>query len=214
MGGQNSDERSEHRLLALATRPLAVPADIAEIRAILQQPFDWTRLVEFTLQHGVTAQVFGRLLEVRDCELPSDIAEAARAHIEHMRTRNREIIIELVEIMDALRAASIDIIPIKGPVLAHLVYGDASIRSFRDLDFLVRATDVRRALAVLRGRGYGAYPEKPPLTARQQAAIDALSGQAVLWHPGAPAAVEPHWALAPGNLRLAIDYGGYGAGLG
>src|SRR5579863_5261046 len=208
MSGQSAGERGEARLLVLASRPLAVPADIAEIRSLLGEPVDWTALVECTMRHGMTAQVFGRLLEAGPSEVPSDIAEAARTHIEHMRARNREVIVELVEIIDALKAGSIDIIPIKGPVLAHLVYGDATIRSFRDLDFLVRTVDVKRVIAVLHGLGHSPYPEKPPLTARQQAAIDALSGQAVLWRPGAPAAIEPHWTLAPGNLRLALDYEG------
>lgn len=208
MSGQSSAERNEQRLLVLAARPLTLAADSAEIRAILQQSFDWTKLVECTLQHGVTAQVFGRLLEMRDCELPAEIAEAARTHIEHMRTGNREAIDELAEIVDALKAASIDVIPIKGPVLAHLVYGDATIRSFRDLDFLVRPADVKRAIAVLCGFGYSPYPEGRPLTARQQAANDALAGQTVLWHSGARAVLEPHWTLAPANLRLAIDYDG------
>jgi hypothetical protein len=198
----------EMRLLVLAARPSAVPADIAEIHAILQQPLDWTLLVKSAMRHGLTAQAFARLLHVAEPELPADIAEAARTNITQLRARNRTLIAELVTVLDALDAAQIDAIPIKGPVLAHLVYGDATIRACRDLDILLRHADAGRALARLGELGFRPYPEAPPLTARQNAALDALAGQAALVNPDAPAAVEPHWALVPGNLRHAIDHDG------
>ena len=208
MRGQGAGERNETGLLVLASRPLATPADIADLHHLLAEPLDWTALVESALRHGVTAQVFARLLEVAESELPADIAQASRAHIEQLRTRNRELIVELVAILDAFEAASIDVIPLKGPVLAHLVYRDAAIRACRDLDFLVRRADVERALDVLRELAYRPYSGTPDLTARRETALQALYGQDALWRPGARAAVEPHWALVPGNLRLAIDHDG------
>ena len=192
----------------MAARPFATPADVASIHTILAQPLDWTALVEGAMQHGVTAQAFGRLLDVAKSELPPDIAAAAFTHIDHVRGRNRELIVELFAILDALKAAAIDVIPLKGPLLAHLVYGDATIRACRDLDFLVRPVDVDRTVAVLGELGYHPDSETPDLTARQRSAVDVLHGQALLWRPGARAAIEPHWALVPGNLRLAIDHEG------
>jgi hypothetical protein len=160
------------------------------------------------MRHGVTAQVFARLLEVAEPIVPIDIAHASRAHIDHLRARNQELTGELLAIVDAFEAESIDVIPLKGPLLAHLVYGDATIRACRDLDILVRPADVERALDVLHELAYRSYSEAPDLTPHQEAALGALAGQAVLWRPGAPATIEPHWALVPGNLRLAIDYDG------
>ena len=208
MRGRSAGEQIETRLLVLASRPLATPTDIADIHELLAQPIDWTTLVSSAMRHGVTAQAFARLLEVAESELPADVAHASRAHIDHLRAHNRELIGELLAIVDALKAASIDVIPLKGPLLAHLVYGDATIRACRDLDILVRQADVERALDVLNELAYRPYSEKPDLTPRQEAALSALTGQAVLWRPGARAAIEPHWDLVPGNLRLAIDYDG------
>lgn len=208
MSGQTAGERNETRLLVVTSRPVAMPADIAEIHAILPRPLDWTMLIKCAMRHGLTAQVFSRLLDVAESELPAEIAEAARTYIDRLRARNRELIVELFAILDALKTACIDVIPIKGPSLARLLYADATIRACRDLDFLVRHADVERAIDVLSEHGYRPYPETPALTTRQQAALDALSGQAVLWRPGARAAIEPHWALVPGNLRLAIDHDG------
>jgi len=208
MNERDAGERRETLLLIVASRPNATSADVAEIDQILKEPVDWTALVQRTLQHGVTAQVFERLLVVAESEVPPDIAAAARAHIDHLRAHNRALIAQLLSVFDALKAADIDIIPLKGPLLAHLVYGDATIRACRDLDFLVRKTDVARIDNVLQKLGYRPYPEMPSLTIRQQAAVRALSGQSQLWRADAPAAIEPHWSLAPSNLCLAIDHEG------
>jgi len=209
MRGRSAGQRNETQLLVLASRPFATPTDTADIHELLAQPLDWTALVRSAMRHGVTAQAFARLLEVAESELPADIAHASRAHVEHLRTRNRELIVQLFAILDAFEAASIDVIPLKGPLLAHLVYRDATIRVCRDLDFLVRQADVERAIAVLHELAYRPYSKAPDLTARQQAALNALTGQALLWRPGARAAIEPHWALVPGNLRLAVDHEGF-----
>ncbi len=208
MWGRRAEDRIETRLLILASRPLAMPMDIADIHDLLAQPLDWTQFVTSAMRHGVTAQAFGRLLEVAESELPDDIARASRAHIDHLRDRNRELIVELLAILDAFEAASVDVIPLKGPLLAHIVYNDATIRACRDLDFLVRQIDVERTMDVLRELAYRGDSEQPNLTPRQQAALNALKGQDVLWRPGARAAIEPHWALFPGNLRLAVDHDG------
>src|SRR5258706_526618 len=69
-------------------------------------------------------------------------------------------------------------------------------------EFVTSAMDALRELA------YRPYSEQPDLTPRQQAALNALKGQDILWRPGARATIEPHWALVPGNLRLAIDHDG------
>jgi putative nucleotidyltransferase-like protein len=205
---RQNGEPPETSLLVLASRPLVMRTDVTAIHSILAHPLDWTALVSSAMRHGVTAQAFGRLLEVARSELPSDIAEAASAHIDHLRIRNQGLIAELFAILDALETASIDVIPLKGPLLAHLVYRDATIRACRDLDFLVRSSDVERAIDVLSKLGYHPDAKMPNLTGRQRVALNALHGQALLWRRGARAAIEPHWTLAPANLSLAIDYEG------
>jgi hypothetical protein len=208
MKRRRSRDCIETKLLVTASRPVAAPADTAEIRAILAEPLDWTAFVKHSMRHGVTAQAFGRLLEVGRVELPPDIAEAAQTHFDHLRDRNRELCAELLAILDALEAASLDVIPLKGPLLAQVVYGDPVIRSCRDLDFLVRRIDFERVIAALSRLGYRRDLEPAELTARQHAALDTLRGQAVLLRAGALAPIEPHWSLVPGNLRLSIDHDG------
>ena len=53
-------------------------------------------------------------------------------------------------------------IPYKGPALALQVYGDLKLRSFVDLDVLVRRSDAARAGTLLAARGYRPHLQLSP----------------------------------------------------
>ncbi|MGH7626682.1 MAG: nucleotidyltransferase domain-containing protein, partial [Gemmatimonadaceae bacterium] len=70
--------------------------------------------------------------------------------------RNVMLTQRLVELLDCLQAAAIPVIPLKGPVLAILAYGDVTLRQFYDLDLLIARANVPHARDVLREAGYRA----------------------------------------------------------
>ncbi len=53
-----------------------------------------------------------------------------------------------------LRGAGVTAIPLKGPFLAERLHGDAGARPSHDIDLLVAAHEMRRAVAVVEGAGY------------------------------------------------------------
>jgi hypothetical protein len=61
---------------------------------------------------------------------------------------------ELSRILSFLEAHGICAIPFRGPTLAAWVYGDLSLRQFKDLDVLVHQGDVPQAKELLRSLGY------------------------------------------------------------
>src|ERR1700681_921232 len=61
---------------------------------------------------------------------------------------------KLLRLLELFQAAEIPVIPLKGPVLAQILYGDPVLREFEDLDLLVRKRDVLRALQLLNAHGY------------------------------------------------------------
>ena len=99
-----------------------------------------------------------------DLDLPPDLVEAAvRGHEEsmlwclHLEQR-------LLEVMDWFDVAGgIEYLVVKGPAVAHLDEEDPSLRSFADLDLLVAADDMDRALAALIHHGsVRRIPERRP----------------------------------------------------
>ncbi len=61
---------------------------------------------------------------------------------------------ELARVLKLFAAAEIPAIPLKGPALAQMLYGDPSLRTYTDLDILVPRSSVRHAFDLLRTDGY------------------------------------------------------------
>jgi hypothetical protein len=89
---------------------------------------------------------------------------------------------ELLALLKLFSDSQIDVLPLKGPVLAEQVYGSVALRRMRDLDLLVKQEDLERVITLLEGRGYRlprarrdcmdkrwlqASHELPPLFSRQ-----------------------------------------------
>lgn len=93
---------------------------------------------------------------------------------------------ELFRILDQFAAEKIVAVVVKGPVLAMQAYGDPAMRSYGDLDLLVRQRDIRRATELLLSSGYQA--------AVSVAAIDSgkIPGQYLFSKPEAKLLVELH----------------------
>jgi hypothetical protein len=65
----------------------------------------------------------------------------------------------LRQTLQALRAACVRTVVLKGPVLAERLYRDASLRFSSDLDFLIAPDDLERAASALAPLGYQLQPE-------------------------------------------------------
>ncbi len=89
-------------------------------------------------------------------QAPIPEAWRARAQQESCNTLayNFMLASELTCVLNALRQAGVEGIPVKGVVLAETVYGNLALRPMADLDVLVRPSDLPAARAVLRSLGY------------------------------------------------------------
>ena len=117
---------------------------------------DWSRLLELAEEHGVIGHLAARLPELDEnivsTEKRSALAELRRAQV----FRTLGMIRELFHLLELFAGRDISSLVVKGPVLAVDAYGDAAIRSYGDLDLLVRQRDIRRATEVLEVAGYEA----------------------------------------------------------
>jgi putative nucleotidyltransferase-like protein len=93
---------------------------------------------------------------------------------------------ELFRLLDRFASEGIGALVIKGPVLAVQAYGDPAMRSYGDLDLLVRQRDIRCATELMIAAGYGA---QVPVSA-----IDAgkIPGQYLFRRPDSQLLVELH----------------------
>ncbi len=164
---------------------------------------DWERLVQLAYTHGVAGQLCSSLLQFPTDFIPEEILSAAQAHLKQLSNTNQQNVDQLLGMLKKLEVAGVEAIPFKGPVLSATLYDDCKLRSFRDLDFLVRDKDIQSTLSALRAMG---YVNSPPNTPKREQEFLLYSGQDILFGSGVP--VEPHWALVPRTLSLDIDYPG------
>ncbi|HVJ53385.1 MAG TPA: nucleotidyltransferase family protein [Aliidongia sp.] len=188
---------AESRLLLACLR-----ADRAKIQALLAGPIDWAGFVQLSLDHGVTALSFRHLLAHHRDSVPDEIAEAAAAFQAESARQARRGVEDLFAILDRLDAIGVPAVPLKGPMLADLLYGDLALRPFRDLDFLIHETDIAPCLAVLADLGYRPRERLNALEARAQ---QRYAGEVIRFR-GEDRPVEPHWAFAPHTMAVPFDY--------
>ena len=172
----------------LATPPRAVPPE--RLDAVL---------FEAAVAHDVVPLVAARLSARTD--LPSDSAEGIALVREAEAARASELLAQLETILAALARADIPAIPLKGPVMALDLFGDAAARASRDLDILVPRAHAAHTLEALAPLGYA--PD-PALTPRLLRVLERYAGEHILFHV-ADAPVEPHWAPAPHTLAYDLD---------
>lgn len=198
---------AEFCLLLACARTAADPKTDAYIRAGLEAGIDWTAFVAKALEHNLVALVHRTLVRVAPDLIPDDIAGAFAVHGDRERQRNRALLAELARVLGELDRRGIPAIPFKGPVVALQAYGDIDLRTFRDLDVLIRESDADTAIDTLRGLGYAA--DADGLRPAQRAALLRIQGQELLVHRESRVAIEPHWRLTPNKMAVAIDYEGF-----
>ncbi|MBW6499742.1 MAG: nucleotidyltransferase family protein, partial [Bacteroidales bacterium] len=100
-----------------------------------------------------------------------------------------------LEVTDALRAAGIAFIPLKGFVLSQKIYGDPSFRFTGDVDLLLEPADIEKALSVLEKLGFVPSLFPWPSGEKQKQRLIGFRNQFALENPATGLDVELHWRL-------------------
>ena len=157
------DPTPEMRLVLACARLEAVEP---EAIARAAQGADWEKTIDFAERHGLTP-LLARNLEAAGAIAPRPVHAQLWAESVTTARRNRAMADELAAVRQLLAGSGILSIPFKGPQLARDVFGDLALRSFGDLDLLLRRRNIRAARALLESRGYS--PEFPLAPAAEDA---------------------------------------------
>jgi hypothetical protein len=147
---------------------------------------DWARLLVLAEAHGVAGHLTACLRSLDEDLVPPEIRQTL---VDHRRAQiffTLRLTAELFRILDRFAPEGIGALVVKGPVLAVQAYGDSAVRSYGDLDLLVRQRDIRRATELLSAAGFS--PAVP------LSAIDAgrIPGQYLFSKPDSKLIVELH----------------------
>ena len=151
---------------------------------------DWPAVFELARHHRLAPLLAG----VIPPETPLGTAGGPRV-LDWQRTVARQSLLvtaRMLAITQRFGEAGIDLLVLKGPAQAMLLFGNAQARSCRDIDLLVHPAQKEAAIALLRSLGYGTRPD---LLARHVNAT-LLASEA-----GGPP-VELHTQLSEGDIAF------------
>ncbi len=153
--------RAAQELLRLCARTRLEPAEKRRIRQLAGGGVDWAYLLQQAGRHGVEPLLQRSLTATFASEdLPEEVRRRLDARTRRTALRNLLRTQELLEILDMLDAHGIEAVPLKGPTLSVISYGDPSLRRFIDLDVLVPTKQARHAYRLLVEKGYGPFHDR------------------------------------------------------
>ena len=132
----------------------ASPACNSRRLAELSDSVDWSQLLILAEEHGLLGHLALRLGALENDRVPAEIratlVERHRAQV----FSTLQLTAELFHVLDLFAAKSIAALVVKGPVLAMHAYGDPTMRSYGDLDLLVRQRDICLATECLQSADF------------------------------------------------------------
>ncbi|HEX2294709.1 MAG TPA: nucleotidyltransferase family protein [Actinomycetota bacterium] len=159
----------------------------------------WERLAAAAGAHGVQGWV---ALALRGAAgVPKGFQVGLQATALRIAGNHHRMLRETAGAVALLDAAGVPAVVFKGPALVERYYDDHRLRSYGDVDLLVRPRDFEAAVAALTRGGYALADRN------WEFLVDDLRGQVHLTSP-AGAVVELHWHLVNGSRqRRALGMG-------
>jgi hypothetical protein len=120
-------------------------------------PDEWQILAQMAEAEGVASLLHWKLDPVRNetiFPIPANVRDFFRRSYEQSAMRNAVLLQELEGILATFGKAELPTIVLKGAALAQTLYPDPGLRPMGDLDLLVRAEALTRAIQLLQTRGY------------------------------------------------------------
>jgi hypothetical protein len=127
---------------------------MAEIKACAARVKNWETVISLSSAHGLLPLVYHSLKQACPDSVPEEILSRLKKTYKDNAVRNIVNGTRLLNIIDLLESENIQAVCFKGPLIAESAYGDLNLRSFTDLDILIKKADVPRAKEVLRQNGY------------------------------------------------------------
>lgn len=195
----------ELALLLLCARPESRAAAPLSLSVAARKVGDWERFFDLALYHGMLPLVYVLTHEHLDQKehpiLPEAVAARFSAAYKANAGRSLRYGTALVRAIEELARAGVPAIALKGPVLSAAAYGDPTLRTFSDLDVLVRPEHLERAMHALHTLGY-----TPRVAADAGYARHSLRARHHLsvHHPESGIVIELHWRLVRARLGLQL----------
>ncbi|WP_203290315.1 nucleotidyltransferase family protein [Metabacillus sp. cB07] len=154
---------------------------------------DWQNFVQLCIHHRVYPLIYPRLKLIPVDIVPEHIICYLEDKFKFNTFKMLFLCTEMEQISRKLLSEKIRVLFLKGPALAHELYGDISLRTSSDLDFIVPFEELNKTEALLESMGY-----------KKNEYIKTILGDwkwrhhhFTYFHPEKKIKAEVHWRLNP-----------------
>lgn len=169
------------------------------VRPTIELPDDAAPAV---ISEAVRARLTGHLVAALDAKaITASASVRAAAVAAHRRVLTHALLLEqaLLNVVEVLTAVGVETRVLKGPAVARTLYPQLAVRTFVDVDVLVRSEDMDGASAALAAAGYRRpVPELQP-------GFDRRFGKSVMFVSPDGVQVDLHRTLVVGPFGLLVD---------
>ena len=131
----------------------AVPDNPRELARLCEAVEDWTALFRLAADHAVAGVLLAEIV-ASGYALSAEIVRGER-RIRMCEALFHDVLVRgLADALRVLAERGIEVVPLKGPILAERYYPVPEHRPSTDLDLLVRVEDLERAVTALTTLGY------------------------------------------------------------
>ena len=190
--------RPEHQLLlSIARRKTAM----AEIRSLTMAPIDWDYATATAYAHGLLPLLQKHVATAATDLVPTHVL----SQLKREAVANSQNILHLVgkqlRVYKLFAENNIRVAIFKGPLLAHMAYGEMSLRQAGDIDLLIARRDFAQARTLLESLGYEMAPK---LTPAQLASHMANHCEIQFMRDDWLTVIDLHWDLAPRSFVFGV----------
>lgn len=136
-------------------------SQIEKLKKLVRRTVDWRTVLDIAIEHGLVNFLYQNLKNTCKELIPKDILSELQAYYFQNSTRNLALSASLIKLLNLLKENNIVVLPFKGPVQAELLYNDLGLRSFSDLDILMKKEDAVKARDLLITHGFKTDVEIP-----------------------------------------------------
>jgi len=172
-------------------------ADNAKNNPNIYENINWETFIKLSFHHRLYPIIYPKLKQFNKEVVPQNVLNYISFHYKRNTLNMLRFSAETESVCRILSENDIPIILLKGPALGHLLYGDISLRTSSDLDFLIPIEKIDETEMLLYEQGY-----------QKLDYIETLLNDwkwrhhhATYFHPEKQIKLEMHWRLNPGPAK-------------
>ncbi|MGE7592959.1 nucleotidyltransferase domain-containing protein [Peribacillus frigoritolerans] len=157
---------------------------------------DWKLFLQLVMHHRVYPVIYSKLKNLNENVIPKSVIKTLYQEYKKNIFQMLGLCREMEQISELFTENSIDVLFLKGPVIAADIYDDISLRTSKDLDILIPINCLQKAEKLLLNCGFEKKVDPYILNEWKW-----KSHHIVYFHPQRNIQLEIHWRMQPRPWR-------------